>query len=597
MKKIFHLILGMVTILVAFIVFISPTFADVNYDITNVDVTARVNPNGSLSMERRITYKFDDSAHGVFYRQNLADNQELKNPQVRILTGNNSTNIVRSDSNQNNTYKLSHSNHGYRFKVWHNVNDGDKFTIIYTYEITNAIINWKDTAELNFKIIGNGWDTDLDNVRVGIVFPGPVKDLKAWAHGDLSGQITVNPAEGNIILTGTNVAGDEGIEVHTIFPTSVTYQNKNIKNEKHKNYVQNQEANLARKANEKRHRTKILGLGALIISGLLSLLAIIRSLTLKKSGVRPQKEKQLPRNYDIPAVSPVMAAILDTDDKPSSKALTAYLMQLAVKKQIEIEPFKVRRKTYYEISLIDKELINSSPLLNYLFNNVGNGQAFTTYELKKHHSSKLNKLFTKWQKEKMQEANSAGFFDKKLENKKETNIALMIILLILSGVGIIAAIFLNQDAISFTATLILFALAIIVTIYSGKKLSPYTAKGAETTNRVRGFKKMLDEIGNFKMREVGELALWEEIMPYAVALGVSKKVLKQLKLEFADEIDDANILFWGPFYSSGEDGFASNFNSSFNSGANLNSSTSGGSGGFSGGSSGGFGGGSGGGAF
>ncbi|WP_278415917.1 DUF2207 domain-containing protein, partial [Lactobacillus taiwanensis] len=128
MKKIFHLILGMVTILVAFIVFISPTFADVNYDITNVDVTARVNPNGSLSMERRITYKFDDRAHGVFYRQNLADNQELKNPQVRILTGNNSTNIVRSDSNQNNTYKLSHSNHGYRFKVWHNVNDGDKFT-------------------------------------------------------------------------------------------------------------------------------------------------------------------------------------------------------------------------------------------------------------------------------------------------------------------------------------------------------------------------------------------------------------------------------------------------------------------------------------
>lgn len=66
MKKIFHLILGMVTILVAFIVFISPTFADVNYDITNVDVIAHINPNGSLSMERRITYKFDDSAHGVF---------------------------------------------------------------------------------------------------------------------------------------------------------------------------------------------------------------------------------------------------------------------------------------------------------------------------------------------------------------------------------------------------------------------------------------------------------------------------------------------------------------------------------------------------
>ena len=80
-------------------------------------------------------------------------------------------------------------------------------------------------------------------------------------------------------------------------------------------------------------------------------------------------------------------------------------------------------------------------------------------------------------------------------------------------------------------------------------------------------------------------------------LWVYLKVLKQLKIEFADEIDDTNILFWGPFYSSGRDGFANNFNSSFNSGANLNSSASGGSGGFSGGSSGGFGGGSGGGAF
>lgn len=32
-----------------------------------------------------------------------------------------------------------------------------------------------------------------------------------------------------------------------------------------------------------------------------------------------------------PTVSPVMAEILDLDDKPSSRSLTAYLMELAVK--------------------------------------------------------------------------------------------------------------------------------------------------------------------------------------------------------------------------------------------------------------------------
>lgn len=598
MKKFFHLIIGMIMLVTLTIIFTKPASADVDYDITNVDVTAHVNTNGSLLMERRITYKFDDDAHGVFYQQNLTNNQELKNQQVRIISGKNSQPVVQSDSHASNTYELSHGDHGYRFKVWHNVTDGDKFTVIYTYEITNAIINWKDTAELNFKIIGDGWDTDLDNVRVGIFFPGPVKDLKAWAHGDLSGQITVNPEKGNIIMTAANVSGNEGIEVHSLFPTAVTSQNKNTRDQNHKKYVLNQEAKFAREANERRQRSRIFGLGALALSGLFSLFIIIKSFTLKKSGVKPKKEKQLPRNYDLPRVSPVMAEILDIDNKPSSRSLTAYLMELAVQKRIEIDPVKVRRKTYYKISLTDKDLKDEVPLIRYLFNKVGDGKSFTTYELKKHRSSKLSKIFANWQKQKKQEAVSAGFLDKQIESKKDTNLVLMIILLVLSGAGIIAAIFSSEGAAGlFITAVILIGVAILATIYSNKKLSPYTDKGAEATNQVRGFKKMLDEIGNFKMREVGELPLWEKIMPYAVALGVSKKVLKQLKIEFADEIDDANILFWGPFYSSGQDGFASNFNSSFNSGANLNSSASGGSGGFSGGSSGGFGGGSGGGAF
>ncbi|KXN76088.1 DUF2207 domain-containing protein [Lactobacillus johnsonii] len=598
MKKIFYVITEIILFLISVIAFTKPVLADVNYEITNVDVTARVNSNGSLSMERRITYKFDDDAHGIFYQQNLTNNQELKNPQVRILADKNSQLVVPSTSHENNTYELSHSDHGYRFKVWHSVRDGDKFTVIYTYEITNAITNWKDTAELNFKIIGNGWDTDLDNVRVGIFFPGPVKDLKAWAHGDLSGQITVNPQKGNIIMTASNVGGDEGIEVHSLFPVEVTNKNKNVKDQDHKKYVLDQEARFARQANERRQKSKILGIGALVISGLLSLLAIIRSFTLKKSGVKPEKEKQLARNYEIPSVSPVMAEILDTGDEPSSRSLTASLMELAVQKKIKIDPIKIRKRTYYEISLIDENIMPNNPLLNYLFDKVGDGQSFTTYELKKHHSSKLGKKFNKWQEQEMQKATGAGFFDEKLEHKQHANSILMVTLLILSGIAMFSAFFSNEENIAlFICAAILLVLAILAVVYNKKKLSAYTARGAEVTNQVRGFKKMLDEIGNFKMRDIGELILWEEIMPYAVALGVSKKVLKQLKLEFADEIDDTNLLFWGAFYSDGKDGFASNFSSSFDSGANLNSSASGGSGGFSGGSSGGFGGGSGGGAF
>ena len=162
-------------------------------------------------------------------------------------------------------------------------------------------------------------------------------------------------------MTASNVGGDEGIEVHSLFPVEVTNQNKNVKDQDHKKYVLDQEARFAQQANERRQRSKLLGIGALVISGLLSLLAIIRSVTLKKSGVNPKKEKQLARNYEIPSVSPVMAEILDTGDEPSSRALTASLMELAVQKKIKIDPIKIRKRTYYKISLIDENIIKNKP--------------------------------------------------------------------------------------------------------------------------------------------------------------------------------------------------------------------------------------------
>ena len=35
------------------------------------------------------------------------------------------------------------------------------------------------------------------------------------------------------------------------------------------------------------------------------------------------------------------------------------------------------------------------------------------------------------------------------------------------------------------------------------------------------------------VREVGDIVLWEQIMPYAVAFGLAKKVIKALKAEFS----------------------------------------------------------------
>ncbi|KRL56432.1 membrane protein [Furfurilactobacillus rossiae] len=134
-------------------------------------------------------------------------------------------------------------------------------------------------------------------------------------------------------------------------------------------------------------------------------------------------------------------------------------------------------------------------------------------------------------------------------------------------------------------------------------ISRYTLEGDQLHNELLGFKRMLNDIGHFDTAKVGDIVIWEQILPYAAALGLAEKVTKALSLEFgSDALMKTGLIFplyygFGGFDSSFDTGFSNGLSSSISASNTQASSLSGGSGGFSGGSSGGFGGGSGGGAF
>ncbi|KAA9323767.1 DUF2207 domain-containing protein [Lactobacillus jensenii] len=600
MKKIINLLLMLGVITLLFSVTGQRVLADSpSYDITNVKVASHIQADGNLTIERKITYKFDSSARGVYYRQNLLKNQKLLNPQVEIINQGVTKAIINNSSGSNDTYQLSYKN-GYQFKVFHKVKAGNRFTIVYRYKITNAIKNWQDTAELNFKIIGNGWETDLDHVEAEVIFPSKVPILKAWAHGDISGHIQVLPDKGRIIMTADNVAGDTGIEVHAIFPTSVTTDNKNVSNEKRKQFILKQEKQLAEEANQRRKRAGYI----LIFSIIVSILAIIVSLFVKKQGSKPKKMSALAHSYEIPEVSPIIAQILDKTSKPDTQALMALITELTGKHKLEIREEKVGKiikKSSYRIFLKDQTALSQQPLLRFLFDEVGNGASFSTYELKKFDDPKeLSEKYQAWRNQYYKQAYQRNYFSNKIREKKQNIVALAGILVVINAIIIFLSCMLS--IISWQLLVLAISLAIlngISWLVAASRLSIYTEKGAEITNQVRSFKKMLENIGNFKMRDIGELILWEEIMPYAVALGLSEKVLKQLRLEFSEsELATSDLVVYQTLYltNSSSNNFEHSFTSAFNAGSSISSDT-GSSGGFSSGSSGGFGGGSGGGAF
>ncbi|MBP2058291.1 putative membrane protein [Lactobacillus colini] len=576
--------------------------ADVDYDINNVEVNAKVNPNGSLSISRKIEYSFDSSAHGIYYRQNLDANQALIDPVVTIQTNNANQEIVKPGKGANNTYQLTKDDQGYRFKVFHNIKEDSRVTVSYRYTITNAIINWKDTAELNFKIIGNGWDTDLDKVLVRVTINNgkQVPDLRAWAHGASSGYIEVNRDKGQLVLEDNDVSGDEGIELHTIFPKSITNLNKNTKNKVHKQAIISQEKKLAALANRKRARQRIvhiiISLAAVIAGGMISIFLIFKILKTKNIAPKPQKMSALSRSYEIPGVSPVAAQILDTGQEPNSEAFTAYITALAGKKHLKIEKLSGKDENY-QISLIDETLKNEKSLLAYLFDYVGDGHSFTTKRMRDIKSDNLANKYQEWRSEQFNKVIAAGYINEALWQR----ISNLKSALMLSSIGmfVISWCLLTLLKAKIPTYILwgLVALDAIAYLYFNYRASFYTNSGSELTNQVRSFKKMIKDIGNFKMRDVGELIFWEDIMPYAVAFGLSDKVIDELHTEFSEQ-ELSNGFVSGIWVSHHLDlGFADSFSSSLEHGASVKSSGSGSSGGFSGGSSGGFGGGSGGGAF
>lgn len=574
-----------------FLCLVSPQKIKANpeYSITNNDVTAKVNNDGSVWINREINYQFKhvDKAKGVFYQQNLDKNQKVEDLTIQVCIGKKKEKWLPS-------YRVIKLNDlGYLFRVYYMVKDGGSMQVVYHYKITNLITNYRDIAELNFMIVGNNWNVSLNNVKATVIFPGSVKNLQAWAHGPLNGHIDVNPKKGRIEMTVRKLNPKTGIEVHSIFPLSVTAKNKNVKNKNRRKQVLKKENYLATQANKQRLKNNILNGGLVLIALVSALYGIIRGSKVKKIGTSPKPIFDLEPLFKIPDVDPVTAQILDQERLPDEEAFTAYVMELATKKKIKvdsIDDIPDKKQNFFTITLVDPNVIDESEVMNVLFNKVGNGRSFTTEELRRYKKSDLSNAYLQWRREQERKLFDNGLVAQNYKNKRENNqfvIGLMMIISVATTVYLLYRIreFILPIALVDSLLLILDLDALLRTYL----VSIYTEKGAELTNQVHRFKKALSETSDAKMHDNGDLTFWENAMPYAVAFGLAKNVFNQLKSEFSIEERDNN-----PYFARSSFGNSLSFVNDFSAGF---SSSAGSSGAFSGGSSGGSGGGSGGGVF
>ena len=578
--------------------------SDRDYRIERVRISADVQKNGDVIVNQAVTYAFDGKFHGVYYDQDLKGIKGVEDIGAQIANDDNPINLPVENSGKNDTLSIEKGSDRVRMKIYHAM-DGGSATFVYRYTIRELITNYRDTAELNWKVIGRGWEKPLSDVQITINLPSrPVPDLKAYGHGDLSGETKVDRNRGRVVMTIEHNPARTFVETHLLFPTSVTPDCLNVKNIIYKEEAERKERELAKIANEKRRKERFfsyLAFGAVFV---LSLAIPVTALV--GPGERTKKLKNYVRSYEIPKMPPEQAYVLDKGEQPNARTYTAHLMDLAGQKRVLITPVEKRD---WKISKKQRKDFNAGDLDEFLFEKVGDGQSYTMKQLKKYgkdheNSERLYDKFESWCSHTEIRVNTdyksmknALWYERLKTYFKYNVYAVIAVLVFLFLKGLFAKwqlILLGELALSAASI-----------FYYRMTHDKYNQKGQEQRYQVRCFKKMLKDIGRFDLREVGDIVLWEKILPYAVAFGVARRVIRELKATYGKEavneafrenrafVDDSED--YGSFEPDSFSGTLSRASSNFH--VSSSSSSSGGSGGFSGGSSGGVGGGSGGGAF
>lgn len=603
-------------IFLIFIFFNIISFA-ASYNITNLDILANLQKDGSMEVQEAVTYDIGD-INGILFDIDTKGFGELNYIDIFEDVGqkNGQYQYKRVPSSK---YEISLSDDLYRIKLY-SKNSNNTRNFLFVYTLPNAVNVYNDVAQFNRKMVGENWQQSIDNVSVKINIPVDESydnsKIFAFGHGPLTGDII---KEYNIVQYSLeNYYPGDFVEAHILMEPEIFSKidknkiiHKNVKEEllaMEKEFAD--EANAERERAQKREEflNDIKKYDKAIFTSLASFWAAIMFYIhriFKKENKYKDKFgkylRELPDDY-----SPALAGTIMTGNINNEEIL-ATLLDLIRRKKIELE--EVSGKNRLVLKADTKNLrTQENTIVDIYFNDFGDGKSVVLEDIKTRNLSiSTAKKFEKWQYQILSEMDRLKLDYESLGFIKG---ALFFIIGITFFLGAGALTSITENPI-----FILLGFMGFILIPSSFATKKPNSNLQEAKARWGAFKNFLEDYSQLEDAKISSIHLWEQYFVYAVAMGVSEKVVKAYKkaLEMGYVQDTTGLnsgvnsfrtLSLMDTYSRGS--FARSINNVTKSSYNRSmssisksrrSSSSGGSGGFSSRSSGGGGSRGGGGAF
>ena len=580
-----------------------------SFRIEKLDIEANLKKDGSMVVSEAVTYDIDE-INGVYFDIDAKGFGELE--YIQVFEDDSTGGFKEVDSSN---YEVSVNDDLYRIKLY-SKNHNNRRTFKFVYKLPEAITVYDDVAQFNRKMVGKEWQQGINYITAKVIIPVSASydnsNILVFGHGPLTGEVD---KEGNtVIYKLNNYYPGDFLEAHILMEPEIfsEYNKSKIVHKDMKQKLLDMEAKLADEANAERDKArrqpnkfrKLFGKQGLTLGVLGSIWGVlmfyIYGIYRRRNRVKNSVGKYLRELPDDS--SPALVGSFMTDSISGNEIL-ATIVDLIRRKILRLETSE-EKSIITLVGNTEKLSAQERVIVDIYINDFGDGKSLDlkSFGFFQKVPMSVARKFEKWR----------AMVQSEMDRKNLTY----------QGLGCLGVIFFAFFPMIFTfAGLVIgmitgnkmFLLIVVMGIIlfvSGAKARYPRKELAEAKDKWQAFKNFLSDYSQLEEAKITSVHLWEQYFVYAVALGVSDKVVKAYKkaldMGVINDVQGVNSLAYSPIFNPMFSRSFSNLNgmvSRTNSGASSaiassrRSSSSGGGGGFSSRSSGGGGSRGGGGAF
>ena len=570
-----------------------------SFRIEKLDIEANLQKDGSMVVSEAVTYDIDE-INGVYFDIDAKGFGELQ--YIQVFEDDSTGGFKEVDSSN---YEVSVNDELYRIKLY-SKNHNNRRTFKFVYKLPEAITVYDDVAQFNRKMVGQEWQQGINYITAKVIIPVSASydnsNILVFGHGPLTGEVD---KEGNtVVYRLNNYYPGDFLEAHILMEPEIfsEYNKSKIVHKDMKQELLDMEAKLADEANAERDKArrqpnkfrKLFENQGLMLGVLGSIWGVlmfyIYGIYRRRNRVKNSVGKYLRELPDDS--SPALVGSFMTDSISGNEIL-ATIVDLIRRKILRLETSE-EKSIITLVGNTEKLSAQERVIVDIYINDFGDGKSLDlkSFGFFQKVPMSVARKFEKWRAMVQSEMNRKN--------------------LTYQGLGCLGVIFFAFFPMIFTfAGLVIgmitgnkmFLLIVVMGIIlfvSGAKARYPRKELAEAKDKWQAFKNFLSDYSQLEEAKITSVHLWEQYFVYAVALGVSDKVVKAYKkaldMGVINDVQGVNSLAYSPIFNPMFSRSFSNLNgmvSRTNSGASSaiassrRSSSSGGGGGFSSRSSGG----------